>query len=117
MRATVIVVGLVAAGGLGAFGAIEAQKAPVVEKISLLTTTISSTVLGANAAIAAAPAAAPLSRPQTPRTAVTEIPSTGRSAGRPRRSTQIWAPIDSVHDRIKPSIDCGPAGPCSRIVK
>jgi hypothetical protein len=113
MRATVIVVGLVAAGGLGAFDAIEAQKAPVVEKISLLTTTISSTVLGANAAIAAAP----LSRPQTPRTVVTEIPSTGRLAGRPRRSTQIWAPIDSVHDRIKPSIDCGPAGPCSRIVK
>ncbi len=67
MRTAVVVVGLVAAGGLGAYGAIEAQKYP-------LTTTIWSTVVGANAAPSAAPPAqAAISRPQAPRTVVTDV--------------------------------------------
>ena len=87
MRAAVIVVGLVAAGGLGAFGAIEAQKSPLAEKISSLATAIWSTVVGANAVTAVAPAEAPLSRPQSPRTA----PSTVGAA--PVQAAAVSTPV------------------------
>jgi peptidoglycan/xylan/chitin deacetylase (PgdA/CDA1 family) len=90
MRTAVIVVGLAAAGGLGAFGAIEAQKYP-------LTTSVWSAVVGAKAATnAAAPAEGPISRPQAPRTVVADVPRGASSAPAAAPNQFAAAPMQSA---------------------
>jgi peptidoglycan/xylan/chitin deacetylase (PgdA/CDA1 family) len=77
MRAAIAIGGLLVAGCLGAYGAVEAQRFPIANKIaSTITSTIRS-ALGdesTTTSASAAPVEAPPMRPQAPRAVVTEIP-------------------------------------------
>jgi peptidoglycan/xylan/chitin deacetylase (PgdA/CDA1 family) len=80
---------LVAAGCLGAFGAIEVQKYPLTAK---LWSTVSSMIGQSAATTAAAPAERPAVRPQPPRTVVSEVPpSTAGAATSPQAALAATA--------------------------
>src|SRR5579883_104972 len=79
MRAAVAIGGLLVAGCLGAYGAVEAQKFPIIDKVaSTITSTIRSAIgdtgMPTATTASAAPVAAPPVQPQAPRAVVTEIP-------------------------------------------
>jgi peptidoglycan/xylan/chitin deacetylase (PgdA/CDA1 family) len=76
MRAAIAIGGLLVAGCLGAYGAVEAQKFPIANRIaSTITSTIRSAIADENTTTASA-APAPVKAPpvQAPRAVVTEIP-------------------------------------------
>lgn len=84
MRAALVVGGLVAAGCLGALGAVEAQKYPI-------TATLWSTVSNVVGTRGATTGAAPATRPQAPRTVVTEMAQPAPRAQAAASGTQVAA--------------------------
>jgi peptidoglycan/xylan/chitin deacetylase (PgdA/CDA1 family) len=75
MRAAITVGGLLVAGCLGAYGAVEAQKYPITHQvIDEISSLIRTATAGPNSTTtASAPAEAPPAQPQTPRTVVTDV--------------------------------------------
>jgi peptidoglycan/xylan/chitin deacetylase (PgdA/CDA1 family) len=75
MRAAVVIGGLLIAGGLGAYGAVEAQKYPITHQvIDGITTLIRTATAGpSTTTTASAQAEAPAAQPQTPRTVVSDV--------------------------------------------
>src|SRR5690349_4370869 len=73
MRAAVAIGGLLVAGCLGAYGAVEAQKYPITHEVIGGITSLIRTATAGPSPTATAPAEAPTSEPRTPRTVVTDV--------------------------------------------
>src|SRR5690242_14732145 len=84
MRAALVAGGLVAAGCLGAYGAVEAQKYPIAANLWSSVSSTVSTVVGARTTTGAAPGEATAARPQqSPRPVTTTAASPAQVAAAP----------------------------------
>src|SRR5580704_15497579 len=109
MRAAIAIGALVVAGGLGAFGAVEAQKYTITKEIAAA---IRSAIAGPNeATAAAAPVEAPPMQPQAPRTVVTEIPmqATAPQAAAPAPQAAPLPPVQVAAAQPAPAPKVAPA--------
>jgi len=83
MRAALVAGGLVAAGCLGAYGAVEAQKYPIAANLWSSVSNTVSNVVGARTTTGAAPGEATAARSQSPRPVTTTAASPAQVAAAP----------------------------------
>jgi peptidoglycan/xylan/chitin deacetylase (PgdA/CDA1 family) len=113
MRAAVAVGGLLVAGCLGAYGAVEAQKYPIThEVIGGITSLIRSATSGPSATTATAPGEVP-AQPRTPRTVVTDVSASApapQAAPAPRVAA-VTSTVEAAASQPAAAPQAAPAAP------
>jgi peptidoglycan/xylan/chitin deacetylase (PgdA/CDA1 family) len=117
MRVAVAIGGLLVAGGLGAYGAVEAQKYPIThEVLDGITSLIRSATAGPSTnkptTTAAAPADVPAMAPRTPRTVVSDVSAQAPAPqAAPAPQTAPAAPIQLAARRTPQAPQAEPPAP------